>query len=315
MSQLPRPHLDRIVRAAQAGGPLGAAVVYPCSASALAAAVQAREQGLIAPYLLGPARQIAALAAAHALDLRAIPVVETGDDPLAAARAAVALHEEGRVQLIVKGSLHTDELLTVLVARDSQLRTGRRVSHCFAFDIPGEAKLLFMADCVVNIDPGLAEKRDIVQNAIDLAHALGVTRPYVAVLSPVEVVNPALQGTVDAAALSKMAQRGQITGADVEGPLSFDLATSPEAAATKGVVLPVTGVADVLVVPNLECGNPLYKQLVRFGRAECAGVVLGLRIPVVLTSRADSTMSRVASCALGVLHARAANPRQAGKES
>jgi phosphate acetyltransferase len=278
--------------------------VYPCSATALAATVLAQKQGLIEPVLLGPAPQIAALAAANELDLRDIAVVDTGEDPLAAARAAAVLCHDGRAKLIIKGSLHTDELLTVLVARESQLRTERRVSHCFAFDIPGEAKLLSMADCVVNISPTLAEKRDIVQSAIELVHVLGVARPYVAVLSPVETVNPAIQGTLDAAALCKMAQRGQITGGDLEGPLSFDLAMSPEAAGIKGVALAVGGTPDVLIVPNLECGNPLYKQLVRFGRAACAGVVLGMRVPVVLTSRADSPESRVASCALAVLQAR-----------
>jgi phosphate acetyltransferase len=305
MTDLPRPHLDRIVRQASAGGAMAAAVAYPCSANALAAALMAQQQGLIDPVLVGPAARIAALAAASGLDLGNIPIVETGEDPLAAARGAVALCNNGRAQLIVKGSLHTDELLGAVVSRESQLRTNRRVSHTFVFDIPGEPKPLLMADCVVNINPGLWDKRDIVQNAIDLCHALGTVRPYAAVLSPVETVNPAIAGTLDAAALSKMAQRGQITGGDVEGPLSFDLAMAPESARIKGIVLPVAGVPDILIVPNLETGNPLYKQLVHFGHADCAGIVLGTRVPIVLTSRADSIASRVASCALAVLRARA----------
>jgi phosphate acetyltransferase len=300
----PRPHLERIITAALRWGAARAAIAFPCSASAVQAAVAAQEIGLIDPILIGPRKRIETIAAEIDVDILRMQLVEAGDDPGAAARAAVSLCRDGRADLIMKGSLHTDELLAAVVERDTCLRTGRRMSHAFVFDVPNLPNPLLMADCVVNIDPGLVEKRDITQNVIDLAHTLGIPQPYVAVLSAVETVNPAITGTLDAAVLSKMAERGQITGATVEGPLSFDVAVSLEAARIKGMDLRYGGRPDILIVPNLEAGNMLYKQLVHFAHAECAGIVLGTRVPIVLTSRADSAQSRVASCALAALHAR-----------
>lgn len=296
-------HLEAMIARAAALGPERVAVVYPCSVTAVEAAAAAQKAGLIVPVMIGPAARIRAIASEHGFDISEMEFIDTGEAPVAAARAAIGVCQEGRASVIMKGSQHTDELLGVLVGRDSGLRTARRMSHAFVFDAPYYPKPLLMADCVVNITPSLMEKRDIVQNAIGLAHALGVACPYVAILSAVETINPAIQGTLDAAALSKMAQRGQITGAIVDGPLSFDVAISPEAASIKGVVLQSQARPDILVVPDLEAGNMLYKQLVYLGGAECAGVILGTRVPIVLTSRADSPMSRVASCALAILYA------------
>ncbi|HET9650857.1 MAG TPA: bifunctional enoyl-CoA hydratase/phosphate acetyltransferase [Usitatibacter sp.] len=297
------PHLQCLIGKALKAGPRRAAIAFPCSENAVEAAVAGRRMDLIEPLMVGPRTRIEAIAAASGLDTAGVQFVETGDDPAAAARAAVALCRDGAADLIMKGSLHTDELLAAVVARDDGLRTERRVSHTFVFDLPGQAQPLLMADCVVNISPGLAEKRDITQNAIDLAHTLGIDRPYAAILSAIETINPAIPGTLDAAVLSKMAERGQITGATVEGPLSFDVAISLEAARIKGMDLRRVARPDILIMPNLEAGNMLYKQLVYVAHAECAGIVLGTRVPIVLTSRADSAESRVASCALAVLHA------------
>jgi phosphate acetyltransferase len=295
------PYLEHIIGTAKRLGPVRMAVVYPCSAVAVEAAASAQAMGLIEPVMIGPRERIEAIAVGLGIDPAAMAFVETGPEPDSAARAAVALCQSGETGAIMKGSLHTDELLAVVVGKDSGLRTRRRMSHAFVFDLPDYPQPLLMADCVVNIAPGLMEKRDIVQNAVGLAHALGIARPYVAVLSAVETINPAIPGTLDAAALSKMAERGQITGAVVDGPLSFDLAISALAAEVKGVVLRNAARPDILVVPNLEAGNMLYKQLVYLGGAECAGVILGIKVPVVLTSRADSVLSRIASCALAVV--------------
>ena len=297
-----RPHLDAIVAHAATLGPARVAVAYPCNASAIEAVVTAQGKGLALPTLVGPRRRIEAIADAEGLDVAGMAFVETGDDPASAAQACVRLCQDGAANVVMKGSLHTDELLAVVV-KDSGLRTARRVSHAFVFDLPDYPGPLLMADCVVNISPGLIEKRDITQNAIDLAHTLGIARPYVGILSAVETINPAIAGTIEAAALSKMAERGQITGAIVEGPLGFDIAISREAARIKGVDLHGAS-PDVLIMPNLEAGNMLYKQLVYLAHAECAGIVLGTRVPIVLTSRADSPQARVASCALAVLKAR-----------
>lgn len=299
-----RPHLQCLIGRALKAGPRRAAIAFPCNESAVEAAIAARRMDLIDPLLVGPRKRIEAIAAMSGLDTGGMQFVETGDDPAAAARAAVALCRDGAADLIMKGSLHTEELLGAVVARDDGLRTERRISHAFVFDLPGQPHPLLMADCVVNISPALLEKRDITQNAIDLAHTLGMERPYAAVLSAIETINPAIPGTLDAAVLSKMAERGQITGGIVEGPLSFDIAISLEAARIKGMDLRNGGRPDILIVPNLEAGNMLYKQLVYVAQAECAGIVLGTRVPIVLTSRADSAESRVASCALAVLHAR-----------
>ncbi len=281
------PHLERLIADAARLGPARAAVAYPHSAAALEAAVEAKRNGVIAPVLIGSEARIRGIANQHAIGLDGVTFLETGEAPIAAAIAAVALARDGKADVIMKGSLHTDELLGAVVAKDGGLRTGRRISHAFYFDVPGHAKPLMMADCVVNISPDLMVKRDIVQNAIDLAHALGVAKPMVALLSAVETINPAIPGTIEAAALAKMAERGQITGAVVDGPLAFDNAISRDAARIKGIVSPVAGESDILIVPNLEAGNMLYKQLVYLGRADCAGVILGTTVPIILTSRAD----------------------------
>lgn len=300
------PRLDRIIAEACKLGPVRVAVTYPCSASSIEAALTAERLGLIKPVLVGPRARIEAIARDKGLDLAAMDIVATSEDPADAANASMTLCSEGRAQLIMKGSLHSDELLGVVLGRDGGLRTRRRTSHVFVFDLPHYPKPLLIADCVVNISPGLIEKRDITQNAIDLAHTLGIARPYVGILSAVETVNPAIPGTIEAAALSKMAQRGQITGAIVEGPLAFDIAISIEAARIKGIDSLLPERPDILIVPNLEAGNILYKQLVYLAKAECAGVVLGTTVPIILTSRADSSKTRIASCALAVLHARGA---------
>lgn len=299
-----RPHLDRIVASAVSLGPARVAVAYPCSASAIEAIATAQRMGLADPILIGPRRRIEAIADAQQIDLGRMAFVETGDDPVSAAQASIAACQEDKADAIMKGSLHTDELLAVAIGRDSGLRTPRRMSHAFVFDLPEYTGPLLMADCVVNINPGLLDKRDITQNAIDLAHTLGIERPYVGILSAIETINPAIPGTIEAAALSKMAERGQITGAIVEGPLGFDIAISMEAARIKGVNMHGRGRPDILIMPNLEAGNMLYKQLVYLAHAECAGIILGTRVPIVLTSRADSPEARVASCALAVLAAR-----------
>jgi phosphate acetyltransferase len=299
-----RPHLDAIIADASRLGPARVAVAYPCSASAIEAVVTAQRMGLAEPILVGPRRRIEAIAEAQQFDVSRMAFADTGDDPVSAGRACVGLCQDDRANLIMKGSLHTDELLAVVVGRDSGLRTARRMSHAFVFDLPEYASPLLMADCVVNITPTLMEKRDITQNAIDLARTLGIERPYVGILSAIETINPAIPGTIEAAALSKMAERGQISGATVEGPLGFDIAISMEAARIKGVDLHGRGRPDILIMPNLEAGNMLYKQLVYLAHAECAGIVLGTLVPIVLTSRADSPQARVASCALAVLQAK-----------
>ncbi|MGE5337123.1 MAG: bifunctional enoyl-CoA hydratase/phosphate acetyltransferase [Gemmatimonadota bacterium] len=300
----PRPHLDALVDAARARGAIPVAVAYPCDAASIEAALLAADAGLIEPVLVGPGERIRAEAGKSGLSLARCRVDETADDPRAAAVQAATLAREGVVHALMKGSLHSDELLGAVVAKDAALRTGRRASHVFVIDAPKVDRPLLFTDCVVNIAPDLMAKREIVQNAIDLAHALGIGRPKVAVLSAVETVNPAIPGTLDAAALSKMAERGQITGAIVDGPLAFDNAISAESARHKGIASPVAGAPDILLVPNLEAGNMIYKELVYLADAEVAGLVLGMKVPVILTSRSDSVRSRVASCALAVLAAR-----------
>ena len=303
MSTPTRPHLQRIIKLASTAGATRAAIAFPCSESSIEATITAQRMGLIEPIMVGPKRRIESIAADKGLDIGRMEFVDSGDDPNAAARASVKLCQDDRANLIMKGSLHTEELLAVVVGKDSGLRTERRVSHTFVFDLPDHSQPILMADCVVNINPNLMDKRDITQNAIDLAHTLGIERPYVGILSALETINPAIPGTIDAAVLSKMAERGQITGGVVEGPLSFDVAISLEAAQIKGVDLQNKGRPNILIMPNLEAGNMLYKQLVYLAHAECAGIVLGTRVPIVVTSRADSAESRVASCALAVLHA------------
>ena len=295
------PHLNALVQLAKARGPVRVAVAYPCDASSLSAAVQACQAGLITPILVGPAARIKAVADAQGLDLSNIELHDTPDNPRVSAAKAAALCGEGQAAVLMKGSLHSDDLLGAAVSRDAGLRTSRRASHVFVMDVPGFNRPLLLTDCVVNIAPTLPEKRDIAQNAIDLAQAIGIQLPHVAILSATESVNPAIPGTLDAAALCKMAERGQITGGVLDGPLALDNAISAESARNKGIVSAVAGRPDVLLMPGLETGNVAYKLLVYLAGAECAGLVLGMRVPIVLTSRSDSVASRIASCALAVL--------------
>ena len=283
--------------------PARTAVVHPVDPNSLRGAVEAAQARLITPVLVGPEARIRAVAQAEGIDLSPYELVPTEHSHAAAARA-VALARAGTVEALMKGSLHTDELMHEVVARDTGLRTARRVSHVFAMDVPAYPRPLFLTDAAVNIYPDLEDKRDIVQNAIDLAGVLGIAEPKVAILSAVETVSPKLRSTLEAAALCKMADRGQITGGVVDGPLAFDNAVSEEAARAKGIVSPVAGRADILVVPDLEAGNLLAKQLEYLAEAQGAGIVLGARVPVALTSRADKPLGRMASCALALLLAR-----------
>ena len=283
--------------------PLKTAVVHPVDRNSLLGAMDAARVGLIVPVLVGPEAKIRAVASAESIDLAPYPLVPTRHSHEAAERA-VALARAGEVEALMKGSLHTDELIHEVVAKETGLRTGRRISHVFVVDVPTCARPLFITDAAINIAPDLAAKRDIVQNAIDLAHVLGIETPRVAILSAVETLNPDIASTIDAAALCKMAQRKQITGGILDGPLAFDTAVSEEAAKVKGLESEVAGRADVLVVPDLESGNMLAKQLEYLGEAQLAGLVLGARVPIVLTSRADNPPTRMASCAVALLFAR-----------
>jgi phosphate acetyltransferase/phosphate butyryltransferase len=276
------------------------AVVHPVDAVSLLGAVEAAREGLIEPVLVGPEAKIRQAAAQANIDLTPYRIVPT-EHSHAAADAAVALARSGDVSAIMKGALHTDELMHAVVAKDTGLRTGRRISHVFAMDVPTYPHPLFITDAAINVYPTLEDKRDIVQNAVDLAHALGLAAPRVAILSALETVSPKIASTIEAAALCKMAERGQIVGAIVDGPMAFDLAVSAEAAQTKGFVSPVAGQADILVVPDLEAGNMLAKQLEYLAEAQVAGIVLGARVPIILTSRADGPLARLASCALAAL--------------
>jgi len=294
----------RLFRACEGSAPIPCAVVHPCDADSLAGAMEAARHGLITPVLVGPSAKILAAAQAGGWDLTPYRLVDT-EHSHAAAELAVALARAGEVQALMKGSLHTDELMAAVVASASGLRTGRRVSHVFVMDVPTYPRMLLVTDAAVNIAPTIRDKVDIVQNAIDLAHVLGVAQPKVAILAAVETVNPDMQATIDAAMLCKMADRGQITGALVDGPLAFDNAVSVEAAHTKHIVSEVAGQADILVVPNLEAGNMVAKQLQYLAGADSAGIVLGARVPIVLTSRADSVRTRLASAAVLKLLAQA----------
>jgi len=291
-----------LVRAVQAG-PLPIAVAHPCTEASLGAVVEAAQAGLITPILVGPEAKIRAAAAQGGLDIGGFRIVPTEHSHASAARA-VALVRSGEAALLMKGSLHTDELMHEVISAESGLRTDRRVSHVYLMDVPTYPKPLLVTDAAVNIAPTLIEKRDIIQNAIDLAHALGIETPRVAILSAVETVTPKIASTLDAAALCKMADRGQITGGILDGPLAFDNAVSQAAAREKGIVSPVAGQADILMVPDLEAGNMLAKQLSFLGCADAAGIVLGASVPIVLTSRADGVRTRLASCAVAVLLAK-----------
>jgi phosphotransacetylase len=302
---LQHPRSQQLIARARALGVISAAAVYPCSHDALAGALEARDAGLIKPVLIGPAAEIRKIAAAGKMDL-GDSRIEDISDPIACARHATALAQDAQARVLMKGSLHTDELMSVLVSRAAGMRTARRISHVFVMDVPAHNRLLLVTDAAINIAPDLKVKADIVRNAIDLAHAIGVDQPKVALLSAVETVNPAIPSTVDAAALRAMAQRGEITGGILDGPLAFDNAISAQAAHIKGIVSPVSGAADILVVPALEAGNILYKSLVYLSDALAAGVVMGASVPVILTSRADSPASRTASAAVACLLAHAA---------
>jgi phosphate acetyltransferase len=295
-----QPHYERLIAAARDAGPVTVAVAHPCDRHALAAALDAAGMGLIAPILVGPRARIQQAADEAGLDISALPLIDTAHSHASAARA-VELVREGKADALMKGSLHTDELMGAVVAADTGLRTARRLSHCFVMDVPGRPEPLIITDAAVNIIPTLTDKVDIVQNAIDLAHVLQFDPVKVAILAAVETVSPKMPSTIDAAALCKMADRGQITGALLDGPLAMDNAIDPEAAAIKGLSSPVAGQANILVAPDLEAGNMLAKSLTFMAGASAAGIVLGARVPVILTSRADTLQARLASCAVAVL--------------
>lgn len=297
------PHYERVIAAARKAGPVTVALAHPCDAHALEAALDAARLGLIEPILVGPRERIRSAADAARLDIAGLRLVDTEHSHASAARA-VALVREGKAAALMKGSLHTDELMAAVVAADTGLRTARRLSHCFVMEIPGRDAPLIITDAAVNIAPTLNEKADIVQNAIDLAHVLEFGEVRVAILAAVETVSAKMPSTIDAAALCKMADRGQITGALLDGPLAMDNAIDPGAAAIKHLVSSVAGRANVLVAPDLEAGNMLAKSLTFMAGAAAAGIVLGARVPLILTSRADSVAARLASCAVAVLVAR-----------
>lgn len=295
-------HHQNLVQKAKGLKPIRTAVVHPVDTVSLLGAIKAAEAGLIEPVLVGPQATIAAVAAEAKLDLSPYQLVATEHSHDSAAQA-VALAVERKVEALMKGSLHTEEFMSAIVGEE-KLRTARRMSHVFVIDVPGYPRPLFVTDAAVIIYPTLEDKVDIVQNAIDLAHVLGLALPKVAILSAVETVSPKIRSTIDAAALCKMADRGQITGGILDGPLAYDNAVSAEAAKAKGIVSKVAGYADILVVPDLEAGNMLAKQLEYLARAEVAGIVVGARVPVILTSRADKTLARLSSCAIALLLAR-----------
>jgi phosphate acetyltransferase len=300
----PQSKYERLIARAKEVQPATTVVVHPCDETSLRGVVDAAAAGIIKPVLVGPAAKIAATARQCGLDISRYEVVDAPHSDAAAARG-VALVHEGMGELLMKGSLHTDELMREVTAGKTGLRTARRISHVFVMDVPTYAETLFITDAAINIFPDLDAKRDIVQNAIDLFTQVGLGTPRVAILSAVETVTTKIPSTIDAAALCKMADRGQITGGLLDGPLAFDNAIDPEAARIKGIASPVAGRAQILVVPDLEAGNMLAKNLSFLARADAAGIVLGARVPIVLTSRADSVRARMASCAVAVLYAHA----------
>ena len=295
---------DRLIAAARDGSPAVTVVAHPCDESSLRGAVDAAAEGLIEPVLVGPEDEIRGVAAEHGIDLAGRTIVDAPHSHAAAA-CAVTLIREGKAELLMKGSLHTDELMREVTASATGLRTDRRISHVFIMDVPGHRETLFITDAAINIFPDLDTKRDIVQNAIDLWAGIGMGTPRVAILSAVETVTTKIPSTIEAAALCKMAERGQITGGLLDGPLAFDNAIDPEAARIKGITSPVAGHAQILVVPDLEAGNMLAKNLSFLAHADAAGIVLGARVPIILTSRANSVRTRLASCAVAALYANA----------
>ncbi len=312
MARPPREKYERLIARVKELPPTPTAVAHPCEASALEGAVDAALMGMIVPILVGPRDKIEAVAKAAGLDISPYEIVDAPHSH-AAAEQAVELVRCGRAEMLMKGSLHTDELMAAVVARDTGLRTERRISHCFILDVPSYPKPLIVTDAAINVFPTLVDKIDITKNAIDLAHALGIARPKVAIMSAMETVNPKVPSTLEAAALCKMADRGQITGADLDGPLALDNAIDPEAARVKGIVSPVAGQADILVVPDLEAGNMLAKSLTFMADADSSGIVMGARVPITLTSRADTVQARLASCAVAslVAHYRRTHPEKA----
>jgi phosphate acetyltransferase len=307
MAQPPAPAQSKYERLIQKAKEVPAAttiVVHSCDESSLRGAVEAAEAGIIIPILVGPKAKITAVAREHGLDISRYTIVDVPHSDAAAARG-VELIRESEGELLMKGSLHTDELMRQVTSGTTGLRTDRRISHVFIMDVPTYPETLFITDAAINIFPDLHTKRDIIQNAVDLFTQVGLGKPRVAILSAVETVTSKIPSTIEAAALCKMADRGQITGAIVDGPLAFDNAIDPEAAKIKGIVSPVAGRAQILVVPDLEAGNMLAKNLTFLAKADAAGIVLGARVPIILTSRADSVRARMASCAAAVLYAHA----------
>ncbi len=300
---------ERLLARCEGLAPVPTAVAHPCEASALEGAVEAAQRGLITPLLVGPAARIADVAESSAIDLSKFEIIDAPHSHGAAVKA-VELVKQGKAEILMKGSLHTDELMSAIVSREGGLRTGRRISHVFIMDVPTYHKVLIVTDGAINIAPTLEDKVDICQNAIDLAISLGLEKPKVAILAAVETVTSKMPATLDAASLCKMAERGQIKGGILDGPLAFDNAISTQAAETKGIKSAVAGDPDILLAPDLEAGNILAKQLTFLANADSAGMVLGARVPVILTSRADSVRSRIASCAVAklVAYARRAKP-------
>ncbi len=295
---------ERLIARAKGVPAAKTVVVHPCDESSLCGAAEAAKAGIIVPILVGPAAKVNAVARDCNVDIRDFELVDVAHSEAAAARGVELIHE-GKGELLMKGSLHTDELMRAVTATSTGLRTARRISHVFVMDVPTHAETLFLTDAAINVFPDLDAKRDIVQNAVDLFSQVGLGVPRVAILSAVETVTAKIPSTIDAAALCKMADRGQITGAILDGPLAYDNAIDPEAARIKGIQSAVAGNAQILVVPNLEAGNMLAKNLVYMAKADSAGIVLGALVPIVLTSRADSVRSRLASCAAAVLYANA----------
>jgi phosphate acetyltransferase len=303
-AQIPISKYERLIATAKRVPSAKAIVVHPCDETSLRGAIEAAQLGLIEPLLVGPEAKIRDVAREHRIDIAKFELLGAPHSHAAAAKA-VELIRAGQGELLMKGSLHTDELMREVTASSTGLRTERRISHVFVMDVPTYAETLFLTDAAVNIFPDLDAKRDIVQNAVDLFRAIGLGTPRVALLSAVETVTSKIPGTIDAAALCKMADRHQITGAILDGPLAFDNAIDPQAARIKGIESAVAGKAQILVVPDLEAGNMLAKNLIYLAKADSAGLVLGARVPIVLTSRADSVRSRMASCAVAVLYAAA----------
>ena len=299
-----KPHAkyERLIARAKDVPPAKTVIVHPCDETSLKGVVEAAQLGIITPILVGPSGKIAAVARQYKLDISGFELIDVTHSEAAAARGVELIHES-RGELLMKGSLHTDELMRAVTSKTAGLRTNRRISHVFVMDVPTYPEVLFITDAAINIFPDLDAKVDIIQNAIDFFTELGFGTPRVALLSAVETVTPKIPSTIEAAALCKMAERGQITGGLLDGPLAFDNAISPEAAKIKGIRSEVAGRARILVVPDLEAGNMLAKNLTFLANADAAGIVLGARVPVILTSRADSVRARMASCAMAVLYA------------